>query len=64
MKCVDCGFDTGPITERTLRKGSSVRDPGEAVCPSCTSSRVILMRMVDKIPRTLAEIRAKRMVRA
>lgn len=62
--CVDCKTATCEMTDATLAKGSSVRDPGEALCMSCQSTRVTLVRQVDALPKTLHQIRAKRMVRA
>lgn len=62
--CNDCGFPAAFMTEKTLARGSAVREPGEALCSSCTSTRIVIMRSLDKIPNTLTEIRAQRMVRA
>lgn len=61
--CVDCKTATCEMTDRTRDRGSSVREPGEALCMSCQSARVILVRQVDALPRSLDLIRAKRMVR-
>lgn len=58
--CSDCGFPTDAINENTLRKGSSVREPGEMLCQGCSSTRVMLVRQLDKIPNTLDQIRALR----
>ena len=62
--CVDCKTATCEMTDHTLAKGSSVRDPGEALCMSCQSARVIMVRQVDALPKSLDQIKAKRMVRA
>lgn len=64
MICTDCGFPMDSMNESTRLKGSAVREPGEAVCRSDMSRRNILVREVDKLPNTLAEIRLKRAVRA
>lgn len=64
MTCVDCGTKVSGVSEETIAKGSSVRDPGEVVCGSCSSSRVILLRKLDRLPDKLDQIRAKRMVTA
>lgn len=60
MICADCGFPMKAITKATLNRGSSIREPGEALCPSCTSSRVRMVRELKQIPNSLADIRAKR----
>jgi hypothetical protein len=62
VKCADCGYAADEMTPQTLAKGSSVREPGEPLCRSCTSTRITLVRSLDKIPRRLDQIRAKRMV--
>lgn len=61
LKCSDCGFTPRVISEAALRKGSMVREPGEALCEGCSSSRTLMMRKVAALPNTLADIRAKRM---
>lgn len=62
--CADCGFPVSNLTPRTQAKGSAVREPGEAVCKSCTSTRVMLLRQLDRLPSNLPQIQAQRMVRA
>lgn len=64
LTCADCGCKFTTMSLATLAKGSSVREPGEAICQSCTSSRVMLVREVAKIPADITLIQAKRMVRA
>lgn len=44
-------------------KGSSVREPGEPLCGGCTSSRLALVRALDRLPSDIHTIRAKRMPR-
>lgn len=61
--CSDCGYPNVNMTAATLAKGSSVRDPGEPVCQSCNSARVVMVRSLDKIPNSLDRIRDKRRVR-
>jgi hypothetical protein len=61
--CNDCGFPTTWMTDRAIRKGSSVREPGEAVCASCSSSRTKMVRELDALPNTLDQIKAMRMQR-
>lgn len=66
MKCSDCPamVDEKMLGAKALAKGSSVREPGEALCSGCSSARIILVRKVAKIPDTIDQIKAKRMVRA
>lgn len=64
LPCADCATGKCVMSDRTLAKGSAVRDPGEPLCPSCQSTRVTLIRQVDALPKTLDQIRAKRMVRS
>lgn len=59
-KCSDCGFPARKMSEAVRKKGGMVREPGEALCASCSSSRVLLMRMVDRLPNTLDLIKAMR----
>lgn len=61
--CADCGFPVTNITEATVKRGSSVREPGEALCLSCTAKRSKMVRELDLIPNSLVLIKAKRMVR-
>lgn len=60
--CSDCGFPAS-MTHLTLSRGSSVREPGEMLCPSCTAHRTKLVRELATIPDKIDQIRAKRMVR-
>lgn len=62
-RCSDCGFPVTWQGAEAIAKGSSVREPGEALCNSCSSSRTKLVREVDKIPSTIDQIRARRMAR-
>jgi DNA-directed RNA polymerase subunit RPC12/RpoP len=48
---------------RMLNKGSTVREPGEALCEGCSSRRILMVRAVDALPDNLMDIRAKRMPR-
>lgn len=59
--CSDCGHPV-QMTAATLRRGSSVREPGEAVCPSCTAHRIRMVRELADIPSKIDQIAAKRMV--
>lgn len=59
LKCSDCPAMVR-LNPLTLRKGSSVREPGEPLCPSCSATRIKLVRELDKIPSNLLDIRAKR----
>lgn len=62
LQCSDCPTDvTGYMTPTALAKGSSIREPGEPLCRGCTSRRIKMVREVDALPRTLADIKAKRM---
>lgn len=61
--CVDCGNETS-MSAVALNAGGKNRDPGELICRGCNSSRTILIRRLDKLPSTLHEIRAKKMVRS
>jgi DNA-directed RNA polymerase subunit RPC12/RpoP len=61
MKCADCGGKPRPTSDKVLAEGSTVREPGEALCPGCSSRRVLMMRAVMALPNSLADIRAQRM---
>lgn len=61
MTCADCGGAARQTSEKTIKAGSKVREPGEALCAGCSSRRVLMVRAVDKLPSNLADIRAKRM---
>lgn len=58
MKCSDCGFPAPEISERRLKVGSAVREPGEHVCPGCLASRTVLVRKVMALPDSLDQIQA------
>lgn len=64
IKCADCGFAVTGVSETTIARGSSVRDPGEAVCHSCSATRIRLLRDLDLLPDTLQQIKARRMDRS
>ncbi len=49
------------MNEATFRKGSTVREPGEALCEGCSSRRTLMVRAVDRLPTDIDLIRAKRM---
>lgn len=59
--CSDCG-NTVRMSPTTLRRGSSVREPGEMLCQGCQSTRSRMVRELDTIPNRLDQIKAKRMV--
>jgi len=61
LMCSDCGFPAREMTKAALSKGSSVREPGEALCGGCSSRRVLMVLAVNKLPGSLSDIRAKRM---
>lgn len=42
-------------------KGSTVREPGEALCEGCSSRRILMVRAVTRLPSTLADIKAQRL---
>lgn len=58
MNCNDCGFDAPPLTDATLKRGSTVREPGEFLCHSCGAKRVKLVRDLALLPDTLPDIQA------
>ena len=60
MKCSDCGYPTDRMKPETVAKGSSIREPGEALCGGCASRRIIMVRQLDALPTDLSVIRAKR----
>ena len=62
MRCADCGCEVF-ITEKTLRRGSAVREPGEPVCPSDLARRNKMVRELEAIPASLDRIKAMRMRR-
>lgn len=49
------------MTPATLNKGSSVREPGEALCAGCSSRRTKMVKEVMALPDTLDQIKAMRM---
>lgn len=49
------------MAPKSLAEGSTVREPGEALCEGCSSRRILMVRAVDALPNNLADIRAKRM---
>lgn len=61
MKCADCRASCRNMSTAALRRGSSVREPGEPLCEGCSSRRLLMVREVGKLPNNLADIRAKRM---
>jgi hypothetical protein len=61
--CSDCGFPVTGVTEATIKRGSTVREPGEVLCLSCSASRSKMVRELDTIPNRIDLILAKRMVR-
>lgn len=64
ITCADCGFEVTGVRPETIARGSSVRDPGEAVCHSCSATRIRLLRDVDLLPDSLQQIKARRMDRS
>ena len=56
-KCSDCGATVRWQGSAAIERGSSVREPGEALCGSCSSARVQLVRQLDRVPDTIAGIR-------
>lgn len=58
--CSDCGCVVTNMGPAAIMKGSSVREPGEPLCGSCSSTRTKMVRELDAIPNTLEMIRAKR----
>lgn len=57
MPCSDCGIESEFGTEALARVGKN-RDPGEAVCRSCTASRTVLVRKLMALPNSLRLIQA------
>lgn len=64
VMCSDCGCKITHMSETTLRKGSSVREPGEPLCLSCSAKRSKMVRELNALPSDLHSIKAMRMVRA
>lgn len=62
LTCNDCKIKQAEMGPEALAKGSSVREPGEALCGGCTSSRLMLVRRLKKVPDRLVDIQANRMV--
>lgn len=56
--CADCDRPVKLKDPERLQKGSTVRDPGEPLCRSCTASRLKLVQDLAKLPDTLDQIRA------
>lgn len=63
MKCSDCQAPAREMTDKVRDEGSTVREPGEGLCPGCSSRRVLMVRELDRMPSNLQDIQAKRMVR-
>lgn len=61
LMCSDCPNPSREMNDKTLHEGSTVREPGEGLCPSCSSRRMLMVRAVNALPSTLADIKAKRM---
>lgn len=61
--CSDCGFPVHGMKPETIKKGSSVREPGEALCLSDSAKRSRMVREVSEIPGKLELIQALRMTR-
>lgn len=61
-RCVDCGTIC-TMRRSVIEAGSKNRDPGEIICRSCNASRTVLIRKLMKLPDTLHQIKATRMVR-
>lgn len=61
MKCADCGRPAREMSDEALAEGSSVREPGEQLCTSCNSHRMLMVRKVEAMPDRLADLKAKRM---
>lgn len=51
--CDDCGGAFTGLSDRTIEAGSTCREPGEVVCPTCNSARLRLIRQVDALPNRL-----------
>lgn len=60
VKCSDCGGPARELKPEVLAAGSTVREPGEHLCGSCSSSRTKLVRTLAQIPTALVDIKAKR----
>jgi hypothetical protein len=58
--CADCGYAARPCTATTLNRGSSVREPGEALCAGCSSRRTKMVKEVMDLPGTIDQIKALR----
>ncbi len=43
------------------KRGSKVREPGEYLCNGCSSRRVLMVRAVDALPKSLDLIKAGRL---
>jgi hypothetical protein len=63
LLCTDCGSAVTHMGVVALARGSSVREPGEPVCASCSAHRTKMVRALDKIPDRLDQIKARRMAR-
>lgn len=61
MNCSDCGHKVTHISPEAMAKGSTVREPGEALCLSCSAHRTKMVRELVAMPDDLASIRALRM---
>lgn len=61
LDCADCGYPARPTCAATLNRGSSVREPGEALCAGCSARRTRMVMELDAIPNSLAQIQALRL---
>lgn len=63
-RCSDCDCIVTWQGWEAIARGSSVREPGEPLCGSCSAKRSKMVRELNDIPDSLDQIRAnKRWVR-
>lgn len=61
--CSDCDCLVTNMGPDAIAKGSSVREPGEALCASCSAMRCKMVRELNALPNNLGQIRARRIAR-
>ena len=59
--CSDCQRESFWQQPSVIARGSSIREPGESLCRSCSATRSKLVRELDRMPSDIHTIRSMRM---
>lgn len=57
--CDDCGREFTGLTDQAVKRGNTVRDPGDIVCRGCRATRTTLFREVLAIPDRLGDTKRR-----